>query len=265
MVTIDLLEQVFPAFLLVLCRISSFIVVAPVLSSRNVPKTLKIGLAFFISLLVFLTVGFDAKIVADATYLLAVLREVLAGLLIGYVAYLFFTVMQIAGAFMDLTIGFGIANIVDPISGVSAPILGNFKYMLTILVFLSLNGHHYLLAAIMNSYKWLPLDNGLYGSIADAGLANFLVRTFADTFQLALQISAPIVVAMILADIGLGFLARSAPQYNVFVVGIPIKIITGLVLLIVLLPGFGALFQILFDEMFQRLDQLFTLLKQTAQ
>lgn len=260
----DMLMQVFPAFLLVLCRISAFMVVAPVLSSRNVPRTLKIGLAFFVSVMVFLSVGFDASVVWDGTYVLAVLREVLAGLLIGYVAYLFFTVMQIAGAFMDLTIGFGIANIVDPVSGVNAPILGNFKYMLTLLVFLSMNGHHYLLAAIMNSYEWLPLDNGLYGSLAEGSVANFLVRTFADTFLLALQISAPIVVAMILADIGLGFLARTAPQYNVFVVGIPIKILTGLALLIVLMPGFGALFQMLFDAMFQRLDQLLALLKQTA-
>lgn len=264
MLTTDMIMQVFPAFLLVLCRISAFMVVAPVFSSRNVPRTLKIGLAFFISVMVFLSVGFDTKVVVDAAYLLAVLREVLAGLLIGYVAYLFFTVMQIAGAFMDLTIGFGIANIVDPITGTNAPILGNFKYMLTILVFLSLNGHHYLLAAIMDSYKWLPLDNALYHSIAQGSVADFLVRTFADTFMLALQISAPIVVAMILVDIGLGFLARSAPQYNVFVVGIPIKIMAGMVLLIILLPGFGALFQMVFDEMFRRLDQLLALLKQAA-
>lgn len=264
MLTTDMIMQVFPAFLLVFCRISAFMVVAPVFSSRNVPRTMKIGLAFFISVLVFLSVGFDTKVVADSAYILAVLREVLAGLLIGYVAYLFFTVMQIAGAFMDLTIGFGVANIVDPLTGVNAPILGNFKYMLTILMFLAMNGHHHLLAAIMDSYKWMPLDNELFRSIAQGGVADFLVRTFADTFKMALQMSAPIVVAMILVDFGLGFLARSAPQYNIFVVGIPIKIMTGLSMLIILMPGFGVLFQILFDEMFRRLDQLLALLKQTA-
>ncbi|MBW5444560.1 flagellar type III secretion system protein FliR [Cohnella sp. CFH 77786] len=263
MLTTDVIMKVFPAFLLVLCRISAFFAVAPVFSTRNVPKTLKIGLAFFVSVIVFLTVGFDTKVTADATYLLAVFREVLAGLLIGYVSYLFFAAVQTSGAIMDLQIGFGISNIVDPLTGVSAPMLGNLKYMLTILVFLTMNGHHYLLAAIMDSYQWLPLDNALYSKIADGGLSDFLVRTFADTFMVALQISAPIVVAMLLTDVGLGLLARTAPQYNVFVIGIPVKILVGLALLIVLLPGFSALFQMVFDYMFRSLHQLFTILKNT--
>jgi len=259
-----MLMQLFPAFLLVLCRITAFFVVAPVFSSRNVPGTFKIGIGFFVSVLVFLSIGFDTRVVADGLYVLSIMREVLAGLLIGYVAYLFFTVMQIAGAFMDLSIGFGIANVVDPITGVNAPMLGNFKYMLTILVFLSLNGHHYLLAAIMDSYKWLPLDNALYAGIAEGGLADFLVRTFADTFRMALQIAAPIMVAMFLTEVGLGLLARTAPQFNVFVVGIPVKILVGLAMLVVLMPGFSALFQMMFNAMLGRLDQLFALFQNVA-
>lgn len=261
MLTTDMIMQVFPAFLLVLCRITAFFVAAPVLSSRNVPNTFKIGLAFFISVIVFLTVGFDTRVTADAFYLLAVLREILAGLLIGFTANLFFMAVQTSGTLMDMQIGFGIANIVDPLTGASAPLLGNLKYMLAILVFLSMNGHHYLLAAIMDSYQWLPLDNALYSRIASGGIADFLVRTFADTFRIALQISAPIVVAMVLTDAGLGLLARTAPQYNIFVVGIPVKLLAGLALLVVLIPGFGALFQMLFDQMFRALDRLFAVLQ----
>jgi flagellar biosynthetic protein FliR len=260
MMTADMVMQAFPAFLLVLCRISAFCVVAPVISSRNVPAFLKVGLAFFISVLVFLSVGFDASVTTDGTYILAILREILAGLLIGYVAVLFFAVMQTAGTLMDLKIGFGIANIVDPVTGVSVSLLGNLKYMLTMLVFLSMNGHHYLLAAIMHSYQWLPLDNELFSRIAQGPLAEFLVRTFADTFRMALQIAAPIAVSMALTDIGMGLLARSAPQFNIFVVGIPVKIFIGLAMLVVLLPGMGYLFQVLFDQMFQAMDRMFVLL-----
>jgi flagellar biosynthetic protein FliR len=261
MLTTDTIMQVFPAFLLVFCRITSFFVVAPVFSSRNIPTMFKIGLAFFISVIVFLTVGFDTKVTADANYLLAVFREVLAGLIIGYVSYLFFTIVQTSGAFMDMQMGFGIANIVDPLTGVSAPMFGNLKYMVMMLVFLSINGHHYLLAAIMDSYKWLPLDNHLYHTISTGGLADFMIRTFAETFLLSLQISAPIVVSMLLTDVGLGLLARTAPQYNVFVIGVPVKILAGLALMVLLLPGFGVLFQMLFDHMFGALDKLFTVLK----
>jgi len=253
--------QVFPAFLLVLCRITAFFVVAPFFSSRNIPRTVKIGLAFFISVIVFLGVGFDTKITADATYILAIIREVFAGLLIGYVAYIFFTIVQTAGAFMDMQMGFGIANIVDPITGASAPMLGNLKFMLMTLVFLAINGHHYLLAAIMDSYKWLPLDNKLFQVYYEGNVTEFLTRTFADTFLLAIQVAAPIVVAMFLTDFGLALLARAAPQYNVFVIGIPLKILVGLALLVLLLPGFGALFQMVFDRMFLALEKLFTVMR----
>jgi flagellar biosynthetic protein FliR len=257
----ELIMQVFPAFLLVFCRITSFFVVAPIFSSRTFPTSIKLGLAFFVSLIVFLTIGFDTKVTADATYILAIIREIFAGLIIGYTSYLFFTVVQTSGALMDMQMGFAIANIIDPITGVSAPILGNLKYLLMILVFLSINGHHYLLAAIMDSYKWLPLDNNLFQVYYGGQVTEFLTRTFADTFLLALQISAPIVVAMFLTDFGLALLARTAPQYNVFVIGVPIKILVGLSMLVLLLPGFSALFQLIFDHMFLALEKLFAILK----
>ncbi|TVX97651.1 flagellar biosynthetic protein FliR [Cohnella terricola] len=257
----ELIMQFFPAFLLVLCRISAFFVVAPFFSSRNIPQTVKIGLAFFISVIVFLNVGFDTKVTADATYILAIIREVFAGLLIGYVAYIFFSIVQTAGALMDMQMGYGMANIVDPITGASAPMLGNLKFMLMTLVFLGINGHHYLLAAIMDSYKWLPLDNKLFQIYYEGNVTEFLTRTFADTFLLALQVAAPIVVAMFLTDFGLALLARAAPQYNVFVIGIPLKMLIGLALLVLLLPGFGALFQMVFDRMFLALEKLFTIMR----
>lgn len=260
----ELVMQVLPAFLLVFCRITAFFAVAPFFSTRTIPRTIKIGLAFFVSLIVFMTIGFDTKVTADAFYILAVFREVFAGLLIGFVAYLFFTVVQTAGALMDMQMGFGIANIVDPLTGVSAPMLGNLKYMLMVLVFLSLNGHHYLLASIMDSYKWLPLDNNLFQVYYGGNVTEFLTRTFADTFLLALQISAPIVVAMFLTDVGLALLARTAPQYNVFVIGVPLKILIGLAMLVLLLPGFSALFQMLFDHMFAALEKLFLVFRSTS-
>ncbi|WP_420869744.1 flagellar biosynthetic protein FliR [Cohnella ginsengisoli] len=255
--------QVVPAYMLVLCRISSFVLVAPIFSSRSLPRTFKAGISVYISLLVFLTVGFDSPVPTDAAYIGAVLKEILAGLVIGYTATLFFTLIQTAGTLIDTQIGLGIANILDPISGISAPLFGNLKFMLMMLVFLSTNGHHYLLGAIMNSYKWLPLDNRFFQTIYEGRLTDFLVHTFADTFMLALQISAPLVVAMFVTDVGLGLLARTAPQYNVFVIGVPIKLLIGLTLIILLMPGFSTLFQIVFDRMFDALEKMFVIMKTT--
>ncbi|MCQ6557904.1 flagellar biosynthetic protein FliR [Paenibacillus mendelii] len=249
--------QGFPIFLLIFCRITAFFVVAPIFSARNVPTAFKIGFSFMISLLVFLTYGLKQTVVPDAEFILAIIREIMAGVLLGFVVYLFFTIVQTAGGFIDLQMGFGMANIIDPMTGASSPLLGNFKYMILTLIFLSINGHHYLLLALLKSYEWIPLSNSLFSQIYNGSISEFLTRTFADTFMLALQISAPLVVAMFLTDVGLGLLARTAPQYNVFVIGIPLKIIVGFLMLAVIMPGLVTVFEHLFAQMFTAVEKLF--------
>ncbi|WP_128655088.1 flagellar biosynthetic protein FliR [Paenibacillus sp. 598K] len=256
----DLFLQAVPIFLLVFCRITSFFVVAPIFSTRGVPAMAKIGLGFFVSLMVFLAMGQEQMPALNAEYLLVVIREILIGLLLGFVAYLFFTIVQTAGSFIDLQMGFGMANVIDPMTGVSTPMLGNFKFILLILIFLSMNGHHYLLMAIMQSYEWIPLGNELYAKISQGNISTFLVETFAYTFMLSLQMSAPLVVAMFLTDVGLGFLARTAPQFNVFVIGIPLKILVGFLILAMLMPGMVALFGQIFEQMFRAMEQLLHLI-----
>ena len=192
---------------------------------------------------------------ADNRYPLLVLREVLAGLWLGFVAYLFFAIVQIAGGFIDLQKGFGLANVVDPMTGVASPIVGNLKYMVAILVFLAVDGHHYLLGAIMDSYLWLPLENNFFQNIYGGALTQFLTETFSRTFLIALQIAAPVMVAVFLSDVATGLLARTAPQFNVFVVGIPLKILVGLVVLMLMMPGLGILLRMIFDRMFGALRE----------
>ncbi|AIQ64438.1 flagellar biosynthesis protein FliR [Paenibacillus stellifer] len=250
--------QGFPVFLLIFCRITAFFVVVPVFSSRNIPMSFKIGLAFFVSLVVFTVRGTGIVVQEDLNLVLLIVREVLIGLLLGFIGYLMFMMIQTAGSFIDLQIGFSIANVIDPLSGASAPLLGNFKYMIALLLFLGMNGHHYLLDAIVNSYNWVPLNNSVLERMMDGTLSDFLIRTFGQAFMLALQMSAPLVTALFLTDLGLAFLARTAPQYNVFVIGVPLKIIVGLALLMILMPTMAVLFQNLFSIMFESMRNLLT-------
>jgi len=252
--------QFIPGFLLVLCRITCFFVTAPVFSTHNVPVPFRIGLAFFVSLITFLTVGTGTVIEIDALYFLAVIREVLVGLLLGFLAYMFFTAVQVAGSFTDLQIGFGMANMVDPLTGVSSPLIGNFKFMLAILLFLSFNGHHLLLQGIMGSYQWVPLDHEWFAKIYSGEISQFLLKSFGEMFMLAFQLAAPLVVSLFLADVGLGILARTAPQFNIFVVGFPFKILLGFILLLFLVPSFADLFRGLFARMFESMRELLQLL-----
>lgn len=257
----ETLLQSFPVFLLIFCRMTAFFVVSPIFSSRGVPSQFKVGIAAFISLLIYLIKGTTIKI-PDGTdiYVLMVFREILIGLLLGYIAYLMFMVIQIAGSFIDIQIGLGIASVFDPMTGASAPVIGNFKYMFAMLIFLSMNGHHYLLQSVLYSYDWVPMNSDIVAQMLNGSLSEFLIRTFTNSFLIAFQMSAPIVVATFLTDVGLGFLARSAPQFNIFVIGVPVKIIVGLFVLMLLTPSFAFIFEHLFEQMFQAMQGLLQVL-----
>jgi flagellar biosynthetic protein FliR len=251
--------QYLPNLLLVFCRISSFFIVAPIFSARNVPNQFKIGLAFFITLLAFSTIDQNAM-VFDGAYIVAMMKEIVIGLLLGFVAYLFFTVVQISGSFIDMQMGFSMANIIDPMSGTQSPILGNLKFMLAVLLFITFNGDHYFIHAIVDSYKWVPLSNEAFAHIYNGQVSDFLLISFAKVFGLAFQMAAPMIAALFLIDVGLGILARTAPQFNIFVIGMPLKVLVGFVLLTLLFPSLLNLFSDLFTMMFGAMQQLLELL-----
>ncbi|MEK8130217.1 flagellar biosynthetic protein FliR [Paenibacillus filicis] len=249
----------FPAYMLILCRVTSFFLVAPIFSARNVPTQFKLGLSFFIALAAFGGAGAQAGVVIDGLYILAIIREILVGLCLGFVAYLFFTVVQVAGAFIDIQMGFGIANVIDPMSGTQSPVIGNLKFMIATLLFLTLNGHLYLLEAVMRSYEWIPLSNDLFDRMYGGQISEFIVKTFSEVFALSFQMAAPLVVAMFLTDVGLGLLARVAPQFNIFVIGLPLKLLIGLLMLVLLFPGYEILFTDIFAKMMEAMKGFFGL------
>jgi len=251
--------QYLPNLLLIFCRITSFFMVVPIFSAKNVPMTLKIGLSFFITLIAFSTID-KTIIVMDGIFLIDAMKEIVIGLLLGFVGYLFFTLVQIAGSFMDMQMGFSMANIIDPMTGAQSPIIGNLKFMLATLLFLSLDGHYYFLRAIIDSYKWVPLSNQAFVHIYNGQVSDFLLTTFSIVFSLSFQMAAPMVTALFLVDVGLGILTRVAPQFNVFVIGMPLKILIGFILLTLLFPGFILLFTNMFTLMFSTMQKLVELL-----
>lgn len=258
----ELLAAYYPNLLLIFCRMAGFFMTVPIFSTRNnVPPQFRIGIAFFMALFVFTTSGMERAIPIDYEYIYYIIRESLIGLLLGFVAYLFFTVVQIAGAFIDLQMGFGIANVIDPMTGTQSPIFGSFKFVVAILLFLTFDAHHYLLLGIMDSYRLIPLDNSFFAAIAGGAPTELLTRGLSTVFTLAFQMAAPIVASMFLVDVALGILAKTAPQFNVFVVGMPLKILVGLAIAFLLVPGFLGLFQVLFATLFDHLFEMMNALR----
>lgn len=258
----ELILSYLPNFLLVLCRMTGFFMTAPVFSTRNnVPAPFRIGIAVYTAFLAFMAAGAERLVPFDSAFVYFVIRESLIGILLGFVAYLFFTVVQIAGSFIDMQMGLGIANVIDPMTGAQNPVMGSFKFVIAMLLFLSWNGHHYLLLGIMDSYREIPLDNSFFAVMAAGPPAEMLTKALATAFTLAFQMAAPLVATMFLLDVALGMLAKTAPQFNIFVVGIPIKLIAGFVVLLLLVTGFAALFQTLFAALFEHMNEMMRALR----
>jgi flagellar biosynthesis protein FliR len=256
---ISLLEETLPLFLLIVIRLITFFVVAPVFSMRGVPNQFKIGFGFFTAVVIYSSIEVNQSVSMTDSYLFLIIKETLIGLALGFVAALLLYTVQVAGAFIDFQMGFAIANVVDPQTGAQVPIIGNFKYMLALLFFVAVDGHHLLLDGIVKSYELLPLTE-LIAPIGSESIAKFMTTLFVQMFVMALQMALPIVGSLFLVDVALGILARTVPQVNVFVVGLPLKIFVGFIMLFLTMPVFFYLLQNLFRKIIDSMGQLIQLL-----
>jgi flagellar biosynthesis protein FliR len=226
----DLLPH-FPAFLLVLVRVTSFFVTMPIFSYRTIPASHRIGISFFLAWIMYYTI--DAPVLAiDGAYFLLIMKEAIVGLMVGFAAFMILSAVQIAGGFIDFQMGFAIANVIDPQTGVQSPLMGQYLYTIALLFLLAVNGHHMLLDGIFYSYQFIPIDKA-WIHFGDKNLLELVVRAFNQTFIIAFQMSIPVVGSLFLVDVGLGIVARTVPQINIFVVGMPIKVGVSFIVLII--------------------------------
>lgn len=234
-------------FLLVFMRVSAFFVTMPLFSYRTLPASYRIGFAFFLSLLMQYTIDMD-PLPINGDYFLLIIKEASVGLLVGFIAYMMLSAIQIAGGFIDFQMGFAIANVIDPQTGAQSPLIGQYLYMFSLLFLLAINGHHLILDGIFYSYTFIPIDQ-LFIPFGNASFIEYIIQSLGLMFMIAFQMSIPVVASLFLVDVALGIIARTVPQLNIFVVGLPIKIgVSLLVIFIVLGVMFGAV-QNLFETM----------------
>ncbi|HDP69291.1 MAG TPA: flagellar type III secretion system protein FliR [Actinobacteria bacterium] len=235
----------FLCFLLILFRVSGIFVAAPILSSRNIPPKAKIGLAFFTSLILFPFIKAPGIPENLMEYVPLIGKELFVGLTIGYIATLIFIGILVATKIIDFQMGFGIANVIDPVTNIQVSIVGEFHYILALMFFLVINGHHLLFSALAQSFNVVPLATF---EISAHLIAN-INQLFAEVFVIALKIGAPTIGALFMASLILGVIARTMPQINVFIVGMPLKIGIGFAMLIVTMPFFFILLHRMIQKM----------------
>jgi flagellar biosynthetic protein FliR len=221
-------------FLLVFTRVFSFMVIAPFFALPGIPTLAKFGLSFFLAVVIYPVLpGTPVNVSGNLIgYMLALTKETITGLSLGILVNIIFSGIRNAGQYMDFQMGFGLANAVDPLTGIQGTMIGQFINLLGLVFFFNIDGHHRLINAFGNSYQLVPLNAA--GFNYASGL--IAAKAFAGMSLLALQISAPLLAVLIIVDLALGFVAKAAPQINVFLLGFPLKILAGLFILFIILP-----------------------------
>ena len=237
------------AYLLVLTRVTGIFVIAPFFGSLNIPAHIRVGTAVAFSFVLFPIVDSYGPVSAPDNvflYAAAAAGELFVGWLIGFVAYVTFSAIHFAGKVMDMQVGFAMVNVMDPTSGQQIPLIGSFLYNLAIIILLVTNGHHMILAALVESFRTVPIA-GLEPNISMA----LLIANFTNgIFLTGMKIAMPITFALLLTNVGLGILARTMPQMNIFVVGIPMQLMIGITVLSMVIPFYVLFLDVLFHEMY---------------
>lgn len=238
--------------ILVFARISMVIAVIPIFGSTNVPIMVKAGLSAFLSVIVysFSEPSGIPEVLSIANLLSLILREGLIGLLFGFITGMLFYAIQFAGHFISFQMGFAMVQIIDPQSQERVPIIGQFYFIMAILLFLLINGHHLILNALVESFRIVPIGTG----ILSGELTALLIKLTGNVFVLALKISSPILVTLFLTDVMMGIIARTVPQMNIFFVSLPLKIGMGMILVVSTLSLFPLLIEKLVREVGQNLS-----------
>ena len=248
-----LLQDHAAVFLLMLTRCSGIFLIAPFFGSLNIPIMVRAATAFMFAVVLFPVVDGLGPVDAPTSvlmYTVAVLKELFIGWLIGFVAYVCFSAIHMAGKVMDMQVGFAVVNVMDPTSGQQIPLIGSFLYNLGIIVFLVTNGHHMIITALAESFRVVPLLT----MQPNLSLTMIMVNFTNGIFVTGMKIAMPVTFAILLVNVALGILARTMPQMNIFVVGIPLQLMVGVGVLSMLLPFYVMFLDVLFNEMYGKIS-----------
>ena len=228
-------------------RVGAILMTMPIFKSKSIPVLFKIGLALAVSVVLFPILKIEVFPIVDGIFPLAIglIGEILLGISIGLAVNMIFVGLQLAGQLGGYQMGLAIARVMDPSSSQQVPILAQFYQMFALLIFLTVNAHHWFLLALAESYQMVPP----FGFHFSGSLLNQLMSMAGNMFVIAIKVGAPVIAAMLLTSIAFGLVARTVPQMNVFIVAMPLKIGVGLLFIGISLPYLSSLLKTLFNQL----------------
>ncbi len=235
-----------------LLRVMALIMTAPILSEKSIPKRVKIGLGMLITFVIAPTLPpVNIPIFSPQAVWLA-LQQVLIGVAIGFTMQLAFAAIRTAGELIGLQMGLSFATFFDPGSHLNMPVLARVIDMLAMLLFLTFNGHLWLISMLVDTFHTLPIGGNPVNSNAFLALTRAAGLIFINGLMLAL----PVITLLLTVNLSLGLLNRMAPQLSVFVIGFPITLTVGLILMGLLMPLIAPFCEHLFSEIFNLLSDI---------
>lgn len=241
------------AFLFPLARIMGLLASAPVFNNRALPARIRlvVGLVITVALVPVLP---PMPAVAPGSWIgMAVLaQQILIGLLLGFTLRIAFAAIDVAGELIGMQMGLSFAVFYDPQAGGQTPVLAEFLGLITTLIFLAMNGHLLALQVLAESFRLLPVGTTPFGA---GGFTAFFAWS-STLFSAGLLLALPLIAALLIANLAMGVLARVAPQLNIFAVGFPVTLLAGFVVMMFMIPYFGAAMEKLFDAAFRAMAEI---------
>jgi len=246
MATFNFSLQQLNVLLFIFLRITSILFFLPLFDNKSIPALFKIGLSFVISILLIplLKPSDMPDFTLGIPFAIGIATEIIMGVGIGLSVKLIFAGIQLGGQLVGYQMGLAIANVFDPSTGSQSSIIAQFKYMAAMLIFLSIDAHHWFFRAILESFVIIPP----FGFKLNTSLIEYLIVLSGDMFVIAVKLSAPLIVAMLFTSVALGLVARTVPQMNVFFVAMPVKLFVGFIFIGLTLPAFSSFLVDIFND-----------------
>jgi len=232
--------------LLIFIRVASIVSVTPFFGNNSVPVKVKAAIALFLSIIMVNVVDFkDISYGGPLGYTATVMKEAITGLVIGVGSGFCLYILNYSGHFIDMELGLSMAMELDPTSNIQSTITANFLSHLFIILFLLSDMHYFVIDAIVQSYRLIPVG----GADISAGLYEVILKYVTDYFIIAIRIALPIFCCIFIINVVLGVLAKIAPQMNMFVIGIQLKLAVGLFILFMIMGMLPGIVDFIFEEM----------------
>lgn len=231
-------EYVFSFFLL-FTRITTLFVSMPFFSHTSIPVQIKAAVAFYLTLILFPFVDTTEVDLEFSSIILALFSEIVLALIAGLAVNIVFMILLYAAEIMSFIMGFSMASAMDPATGSASTVIGTFLSLVALLVFLQINAHHTVLIFLTESINAIPLG----GFVLTENMVEYFMDAMANLFVMGFTIAFPIIALSYMSDVIFGMLMKTMPQFNLLVVGFPIKIMVSLMILITTLAAMMTVFR----------------------